>query len=253
MGNVNETWKDIDGYDGMYKISNLGNVYSLYTKKILSQGTRKDGYKYVILNKNGKKKYKTIHRLVAEAFICNPCNLPCVNHKDENPSNNNVDNLEWCTWKYNATYNDVHLKRNEHMKKTVYAYDKNACLIGIYTSTRDAANKLNSQSGNISDACNKNYRTCNGYLVSYTELPKDEVLRRFKLNEERKFDIHRIGELAKEKLSKQVDRYTLEGVYIDSYPSTQEASRKLDISQSLIAGVCRGEHKSTHGFIFKYA
>lgn len=139
------------------------------------------------------------------------------------------------------------------MKKTVYAYDKNACLIGIYTSTRDVANKLNSQSGNISDACNKDYRTCNGYLVSYTALPKEEVLRRFKLNEERKFDAHRIGELAKENFSKQVDRYTLEGVYIDSYPSTQEASRKLDISQSLIAGVCRGEHKSTHGFIFKYA
>lgn len=106
---------------------------------------------------------------------------------------------------------------------------------------------------NVSTACNSDYRTYGGYVISYNKLPKEEVLRRFKLNEERKFDIKDIGKLAKEKFSKSVNRYTLDGMYIDSYTSTQEAGRKLNINPSLIAGVCRGEHKSTHGFIFEYA
>lgn len=138
-----EVWKDVVGYEGMYCVSNFGNIYSLYTNKVLNHGTRKDGYQYVILSKEDKKKYKMIHRLVAEAFIPNINNLPIINHKDENPSNNNANNLEWCTWKYNATYNDVHIKRGKLCSKTIYAYDNNGNLIETYSFTREVAHKLN--------------------------------------------------------------------------------------------------------------
>jgi hypothetical protein len=111
-------------------ISSLGNVKSLarviqrkknlYTvrEKILKPRKDKDGYEYVVLCVNCKTKTVSVHRLVCLAFLENPNNLPCINHKDENPSNNNVENLEWCTYSYNNTYNDLAHRR---MKKVDYA------------------------------------------------------------------------------------------------------------------------------------
>lgn len=93
-----EIWKDVVGYEGLYKVSNLGNVYSNYVHRSLKQGNHRDGYKFVILNKNGKSKYMSVHRLVATAFIPNQDDLPEVNHKDEDKTNNCVDNLEWCNY-----------------------------------------------------------------------------------------------------------------------------------------------------------
>ena len=97
-----EEWKDIEGYEGLYQVSSLGRVKSLKDnndksrEKILKQGKMKNGYLKVNLWKNEKVKQYYVHRLVANAFIENPSSLPWVNHKDENPSNNRVNNLEWC-------------------------------------------------------------------------------------------------------------------------------------------------------------
>lgn len=111
-----EIWKDIKGYEGLYQISNYGNVKSLerviednkgsYIKKekILTPTINNRGYYHIGLRNNSKTKYYYVHRLVAEAFIPNPNNYPIINHKDEDKTNNKVDNLEWCTPKYNANY-----------------------------------------------------------------------------------------------------------------------------------------------------
>ena len=108
----NEIWKDIKGYEGIYQVSNLGRVYNCRYNRLLSTPTnRKKKYVDVALNKNGVAKSYKVHRLVAEAFIPNPNNLPFVNHKDENPSNNCVDNLEWCTNEYNLNYGNAHKKQ----------------------------------------------------------------------------------------------------------------------------------------------
>lgn len=110
-----EIWKDIPQYEGMYQASNLGNIKSLKRKKwngfdyqeviekILSQKLH-EGYKYVNLCKKGEQKLIGVHRLVALAFLNNPDNKKYVHHKDNNPQNNNVDNLEWCTQKENISY-----------------------------------------------------------------------------------------------------------------------------------------------------
>lgn len=88
-----------------YHISDHGDVYSTYKKgKTLSPKRDKDGYLEVCLTLNKKRYYKRIHRLVADCFIENPDNLPLINHKDENKSNNFKDNLEWCNYYYNTTY-----------------------------------------------------------------------------------------------------------------------------------------------------
>ena len=104
-----EIWKDIQGYEGLYQVSNLGRVRSLNYKKtktvkILKLTSNTKGYLQLILHKNGEISSRKVHRLVAEAFIPNPDGLPQVNHKDENKQNNCVDNLEWCTNYYNAWY-----------------------------------------------------------------------------------------------------------------------------------------------------
>ena len=108
-----EIWRPIVGYEGLYEVSSYGRVRSLdrydsnnhFLKgRILKLCADKDGYLNVGLSSNNKvKKYK-VHRLVAEVFIPNPNNLPQVNHKDENPSNNRVENLEMCDAKYNSNY-----------------------------------------------------------------------------------------------------------------------------------------------------
>lgn len=104
-----EEWKDIQGYEGLYQVSNYGRVKSLGNEKkrndkILKAQTKKNMYKQIGLHKDGIEKKYLIHRLVAQAFIPNPNNYKEVNHKDENPSNNNVFNIEWCSSSYNANY-----------------------------------------------------------------------------------------------------------------------------------------------------
>ena len=117
-----EEWRDIKGYEGLYQVSNLGRVRS--ERKILKGTPDKDGYLRVALCKNGTRKYFGIHRLVATAFIYNTNNYPCVNHKDENKTNNRAKNLEWCTIAYNNCYGD-RLKRVSEANKTSMKGNKN--------------------------------------------------------------------------------------------------------------------------------
>ena len=112
---MNEEWKVIEGYDFAYRVSNFGMVEG--TRGFMKPYDNGYGYLVVDLKANGKRKHKKIHRLVAEAFIPNPDNLPEVNHKDENKYNNSVDNLEWCNSSYNKTYGTGRERRSEGMKR----------------------------------------------------------------------------------------------------------------------------------------
>ena len=131
-----EIWKDIKGYEGLYQVSNLGRIKSLpkwhrnnknsgYWSKeiILKYGKDKDGYLQVMLTKNKNRRQHKIHRLVAQTFIPNPNNYPVVNHKKEfEKQNNEVDNLEWCTVKYNTNYGTAIERRSSQYRKTEYQY-----------------------------------------------------------------------------------------------------------------------------------
>lgn len=103
-----ENFVDIQGYEGFYKINTSGDVLSVRSGKLLKAGKNKQGYMNVVLSKDGKAKTHKVHRLVALAFIPNPNNYPFINHKDENKTNNRVENLEWC----NHSMNLVHAYRN---------------------------------------------------------------------------------------------------------------------------------------------
>ena len=121
-----EIWKDIKNYEGLYQVSNIGRVRSLYTTqfgvlhkriRILTPTDNGNGYLIISLSKNKKRKKKYIHRLVAEAFINNDKNYKIINHIDKNKQNNNVNNLEWCTQKYNVLYSIENFKKP---KKTTH-------------------------------------------------------------------------------------------------------------------------------------
>lgn len=151
----NEQWKLIYETNNLYAISSLGRVMSMYDGHIMKTAITNKGYELLVTHINKKQKGYTIHRLVAEAFIPNPNNFPIVNHKDENPLNNNVDNLEWCTSSYNNTYNDIHIKNGikrrgkpSHNKmKTTKKYEnkevlmltKNKELVKIFNTVSEAA------------------------------------------------------------------------------------------------------------------
>ena len=109
-----EEWKEVPDYEGLYEVSNTGNVRSLIKNKIIKGFINRCGYKLVGLSKNGISKWFQVHRLVAQVFIPNPDNLPMVNHKDEDKNNNRVENLEWCDAKYNINYGT----RLDKVKKT---------------------------------------------------------------------------------------------------------------------------------------
>ena len=163
---IEEIWRPIEGYEGLYEVSNTGQVRSLdrYVKysngrihlhkgKVLSPIKDKDGYLQVSLYYNRKMYKKYVHRIVAEAFLPNPDNLPEVNHKDEDKTNNNVTNLEWCDRKYNLSYGSrqeryrntmlengywTGLSKDEYIKKY---YEKNKESIKKYKKKYDQDNK----------------------------------------------------------------------------------------------------------------
>ena len=164
-----EMWKDIEEYNGEYQVSNLGRVKSFKNnkEKLLKPfftKTNQEGYLVVNLCQNNKRKIKLVHRLVAEAFIPNPNNFPFINHKDEDKTNNNVDNLEWCDSKYNNNYGTLREKMKKKLSFKVAQYDLNDNLIKIYDSAHEAAKENNIEQGGISACCRGKQIRKDGYV-----------------------------------------------------------------------------------------
>lgn len=162
---MKEIWKDIKDYEGHYQVSNLSRVKSIkFGKEIIMKQNIRRGYYYVGLSKNGKVKNYFVHRLVAEAFLDNPDNLPCVNHKDENKLNNNVDNLEFCSVFYNNTYGtrlqrfSVKMRNRKEWSKPIDVYDLNMNFIETLPSIEECGRKYNVLPINIKHCCNGGYK-----------------------------------------------------------------------------------------------
>ena len=174
---MKEIWKDIDGYKNLYQVSNYGNIKSLdkyvngRNSKRLIKGKKirlfedKDGYKIVNLYKNSKMKQFRIHRLVAQAFIPNPGNLPQVNHKNEIKTDNKVENLEWITLIDNCNYGT----RNQRISKRVNQYDLQGNFIKTWNSIIQVEKELNIFHSRIIEVCQGKRKQIGGYKWRYAD------------------------------------------------------------------------------------
>lgn len=193
----NEIWKDIPGFGDKYQVSNYGRVRNKLTMIILKPEPHKKGYLYKTLYEkwNGVKKSIPIHRLVADAFILNPMHFNEINHKDENPSNNFVDNLEWCTRKYNVNYGTRNqragktiseVKRgntfvsdetkaklakaalgNTNRRRSILMYDTSGNLLGRFVSSYQAMEATGVNRCNITACCKGRLKRAGNYLWKY--------------------------------------------------------------------------------------
>ena len=166
---MKEIFKDIKDYEGLYQVSNLGRVYSVRNNKILKPKLNKYGYLSVNLKYKGSHVTKSIHRLVSQSFIENPYNFPCVNHKDEDKTNNCVDNLEWCSYKYNNSYGTCRERAAQHFRKPVLMFDLNNNFIKEFNSVTEAGSYVNGNTGNIARCClnREHYNSAYGYKWKY--------------------------------------------------------------------------------------
>ena len=164
-----EIWKDIDGYEGTYQISNKGRVKSLCkgSERILKPKIDRYGYMFVCLCHDNVMKYFKLHRLVAQAFIPNLDNKPQVNHKDENKLNNCVENLEWIRHIDNCNYGT----RNERLSRKILQYSKSGEFIREWQSATEVDRLLKINQSNITQCCrgNPNHTTAGGFIWKYKE------------------------------------------------------------------------------------
>ena len=151
-----EEWRAVPDYEGLYEVSNKGNVRNVRRNTLLRLTKTKYGYIQVWLYKNGIRTGLRVHRLVAKAFLLNPENLTEVNHKDEDKANNRINNLEWCATKYNCNYGTRNERRAENCKKKIYSLDKDGT-ITYYNSRNEAGAILGIDPAAISKALSDKY------------------------------------------------------------------------------------------------
>lgn len=230
-----EFWKNIVGYEGYYQISNLGRVKRLqrvcidslgrrmlYKEKILKEMISKQtGYPYVCLSKDNKEEAKNIHTLIADAFIPNPNNLPCVNHIDENRANSVLSNLERCTYSYNNSYGSACAKRKATMRKNlegkhkpIYQFDMNGNLLNTYNC---GVRQLEEKFGFDIETClTEKCKTSHGFVFSYNN--------KFSYTEDRP-----------KKHQKFVVRLDEHGNEIKRYKSVSEAAKEIGMDRHVFS------------------
>lgn len=181
---MDEIWVDVKGYEGYYQVSNKGRVRSLdrivigrHGKPVavpgcILKGEMCKGYRRVNLAKDGKVKHMQVHRLVALNFLPNPDDLPIINHKDENRTNNQLGNLEWCTYEYNNTYGSCLTRKGASRSRSVRSIDPETGLtVKEYPSFKEAAKDVGGSHTNISTCCKKRRWKAYGYYWAY--IPKE--------------------------------------------------------------------------------
>ena len=175
-----EYWKPVVGYENLYEVSNLGRIRSfdrwvkskngsirICRGRILKPYTNKDGYLCVVLSKNNKQKTFRVNRLVAQAFLDNPNNLPQVNHKDENKQNNNVENLEFCDCKYNINFGTAIARRSKTVSKPVLQYTLDGQFVREWESAKQAEREGGFRSECICMCCKGKIKTHKGFIFLY--------------------------------------------------------------------------------------
>ena len=250
---MNEIWREIRGFEGLYRVSNLGRVmgYPRITRsgyyiapRIIKGSLYTSGYIVVKLRCGDKLKRFAVHRLVAEAFVQNPGRYPIINHKDEDKTNNRADNLEWCTHQYNSTYGTaIERKRESYIKKhskAVRQYSLSGEFLKEYRSTTEAARASGACVSEISSCCKRreNAVSANGFQWRYAnECPEGNISA---------------YSIKPSPLMQPISQYTTDGKLIKHYRSIEDAVRETGTRHSSIYACCVGTYKTANGYIWRY-
>lgn len=248
-----EVWKDVKGFEEAYQVSNLGRIKRkrridsnnrTQKERIMQPSIYSNGYMNVDLRMNNKKRRVSVHRLVAETFIDNPLNLPQVNHKDENKTNNCAANLEWCTAQYNIRYNKgVERRRETAIKKSneVSKYSLDGKFIEKYRCPSDAADSVNGACSEIVSCCYRKAHSLSyrGYMWRFSSECKDNNIEPY--------------EIKKSSLCRKINQYSLNGEFIRDFYSVQKAAEHVNATPSNIRRCCRGIIDICMGYKWKYA
>ena len=257
----NEEWRDVVGWEGLYRVSNLGRVLCCdkttrhnrrLSAKIKQCVIRQTGYLSTTFYDayTGRRKIVDVHRLVAEAFIPNPDKKPCIDHIDCNPLNNIVCNLRWSTYKENS--NNVLTKQRQSIaqrkvlaregfiqkkidashKKTICQYTLSGKYVATYSSFHEVERELGFCCSNIHNCCNGKKKTAYGYVWRYKHDTK--VSYTIRTN------------------AKPVIQLDLEDNFIQEYKSATEASQKTGICKSCICVCCKGKTKTAGNYKWRY-
>lgn len=250
---MKEVWKDVHGFEEAYQVSNFGRIKRkertdsnnrTHKERIMSPSMYSNGYMNVELRMNNKKRRTSVHRLVAEAFIDNPLNLPQINHKDENKANNHVSNLEWCTAQYNIRYKDGVKRRRATAilnSNAVCKYGMEGEFIEKFECATDAAISVNGSCTEILSCCHHRAHSLSykGYMWRF--------LSECNCN---KIEPYRIK---KSSLCRKAGQYTLDGDFIQYFYSVQKAAESVNARPSNIRRCCLGKIKSCMGFKWRFS
>lgn len=235
---MKEIWKDIPGYEGIYLASNLGRIRS--KNGVLKPSKHRDGYLHVVFCVKGVRKTFLVHRLVALTFIPNPDNLPQINHKDENKTNNYIDNLEWCTMEYNIFYGTGQERGRINRGlpsnvKPVTQYSLDGEFIARYPSTMEAYRKTGITQASINACAHHIHHQMRGYVWRFDGDPFTPVPPR------------------KKWVGKETVQMDLDGNVVKIWPSALAASQALGLKSSRTIRACiKGGISSCRGFKWKY-
>ena len=247
-----EEWKEVLNYEGLYEVSNMGNVRNSRTGRKLSLRYRKDNHIDCMLYKNGKSTRHTVHRLVAIAFIDNPNNYPIINHIDGNGLNNNVSNLEWCTYSHNSQHANDNNLINHNTGIDHYMFGKTGaehpasepvyCLNTKerFDSMDQAAQSINMKVTDISACCSGRQKSA-GKSISGEKL----IWRKEQ-------DYLLLSEKDIQDILYEVDIRVVCLNTNEIYANAAEASKQTGIGKTMILKCCNGQQKKTKNTQWKY-
>lgn len=257
ISKLDEVWRPCPGFEEKYLVSSHGRVMGIGTYNTCKKGELlklhrkhgRNGYIQVQLFDSGKRKTIEIQSLVAKAFLPNPDNLPMVNHKDEDKTNNYVcinsdgsvdyekSNLEWCTNQYNVRYSNA---------KAVDVYTKDGIFVETLEAVIDAANKYNTDTSNIQRCLKSAYGLCKGHQFRY----HGEPFQRKPISIKQKKRAERARHDSNESRYVTLYEYTIDGTFVTAWPNSQAASRALGIEGTNIRKCAKGKITTIGGKIF---
>lgn len=254
-----EVWRDIAGFEGLYEVSNHGRVRTVecdtiryrngqpityHKRQQLRKQKMRSGYMLVCLHRDSVEKTCLVHRLVSEAFIPNPDNLPEINHKDTCRSNNNVSNLEWCDRVYNLTYPQSVINRMMAVSTPIEQLTLQGEHIAYFSSTHAVHRITNGRMHyrNIKRVLFGQNQTAYGYRWRFVD-GKD--IKTLNLDEP-------MGERYKRPLNARIEQLTLQGEHVAFFDGMMEAVNKLGYSKTSIWQALNGKSKSSYGYKWRY-